>query len=175
MLRRALRPAAALAAATIVLVSCGGDDDEGADGEATTTTVEQTTTTVDATTTSTTTAEVTTTTAPGDDDSAAIALRGDGLGVVSLGSEPDAAVSAVTAALGDPSLDTGWESSFGTYGTCPGTEVRAVEWGGLVLLFTDGPTDFGYTPHLFAWRLGSKIGRAHVRNTVTTAQHVCRI
>src|SRR3546814_10517630 len=125
MLRRALRPAAALAAATIVLVSCGGDDDEGADGEATTTTVEQTTTTVDATTTSTTTAEVTTTTAPGDDDSAAIALRGDGLGVVSLGSEPDAAVSAVTAALGDRSLETGWESSLGPYGTCPGKIGRA--------------------------------------------------
>src|SRR3546814_16523174 len=84
-----------------------------------------------------------------------MARRGDGLGVVSLGSEPDAAVSAVTAALGDPSLDTGWESSFGTYGTCPGTEVRAVEWGGMVLLFTDGPTDFGSTPHLFDWRHGS--------------------
>src|SRR3546814_10729495 len=140
MLRRALRPAAALAAATIVLVSCGGDDDEGADGKATTTTVEHTTTTVDATTTSTTTAEVTTTTAPGDDESAAIALRGDGLGVVSPGSEPDAAVSAVAAALGDPSLDTGWQSSFGTSGTCPGTEVRAVGWGGPGLLFTDGPT-----------------------------------
>src|SRR3546814_11636933 len=84
-----------------------------------------------------------------------MARRGDGLGVVSLGSEPDAAVSAVTAALGDPSLDTGWESSFGTYGTCPGTAVRAVEWGGLVLLFTAGPTDFGSTPHLFPSRLGS--------------------
>src|SRR3546814_20626376 len=83
-----------------------------------------------------------------------MARRGDGLGVVSLGSEPDAAVSAVTAALGDPSLDTGWESSFGTYGTCPGPEVRAVEWGGPVLLFTDGPTDFRSTHPLFSWRLG---------------------
>src|SRR3546814_13929622 len=87
-----------------------------------------------------------------------IALRGDGLGVVSLGSEPDAAVSAVTAALGDTSLDTGWGSSFGTYGTCPGTEVRAVEWGGLVLLFTDGPTHFGSPPRSGARRVGKEWG-----------------
>src|SRR3546814_8159391 len=129
MLRRALRPAAALAAATIVLVSCGGDDDEGADGEATTTTVEQTTTTVDATTPSTTTAEVTTTTAPGDDDSAANAIRGHGLGVVSIGSAPDASVPAVTAALGDPTPDAGCASTYGASGTAPCTAVKCRAWG----------------------------------------------
>jgi hypothetical protein len=82
-----------------------------------------------------------------------LVLRGDGLGVVDLGAPPDTAVAAVAAELGDPSVDTGWEPSFSTYGTCPGSEIRGVEWDGLVLLFTDGATAFGDGPHLFAWRV----------------------
>lgn len=82
-----------------------------------------------------------------------IELRGDGLGVVDLGAAPDAAIAAVTAELGDPTLDTGWEASSSAYGTCPGDRVRGVEWDHLVLLFTDGSTSYGTTEHLFAWRL----------------------
>ena len=86
-------------------------------------------------------------------DQSALALRGDGLGVVDLGAAPDAAIAAVTAELGEPSADTGWESSFSSYGTCPGEQIRGVEWGGLVLLFTDGDTDHGSGDHLFTWRV----------------------
>jgi hypothetical protein len=87
------------------------------------------------------------------DPDATIELRGDGLGVVALGAPPDAAVTAVTAALGDPTADTGWQSSFSVYGTCPGEQVRGVEWDHLVLLFTDGETDYSSGEHLFAWRI----------------------
>lgn len=106
----------------------------------------------------TTTAPATTTTGVGSSTSGEapevdLVLRGDGLGVVELGADPDVAVAAVTDVLGEPTADTGWESSFSTYGTCPGEEVRGVEWDHLVLLFTDGSTAHGDGPHLFAWRV----------------------
>ena len=82
-----------------------------------------------------------------------LALRGDGLGVVDFGAAPDATVAAVVAELGDPAQDTGWEPSFSSYGTCPGEQIRGVEWGGLVLLFTDGDTAEGTGQHFFTWRV----------------------
>lgn len=91
-----------------------------------------------------------TTTTP---EPSALALRGDGLGVVDLGTAPESAIAAVAAELGDPSTDTGWEPSSSAYGTCPGEQIRGVEWGGLVLLFTDGDTAEGTGEHLFTWRV----------------------
>ncbi len=131
------------------LAGCGGDaDDDAVKPPSTTTAVAPTSPT---TATPTTSAEpTTTTTGP---IPSAIALRGDGLGVVALGAAPDAAIAAVTAGLGEPSLDTGWEPSFSSYGTCPGEQIRGVEWGGLVLLFTDGDTSHGSGQHLFSWRV----------------------
>ena len=85
-----------------------------------------------------------------------IALRGDGLGVGAFGDAPDAVVAAVTAELGEPSEDTGWESQAegsSSYGTCPGDRVRGVEWGELILLFADGETDEGSGEHFFSWHL----------------------
>lgn len=84
---------------------------------------------------------------------AEIVLRGDGLGVVDLGAAPDEAIAAVTAALGAPTADSGWEPSSGSYGTCPGDRMRSVEWDHLVLLFTDGETAYGSGEHLFTWRI----------------------
>jgi hypothetical protein len=83
----------------------------------------------------------------------ALALRGDGLGVVGLGASPDDAIAAVSAELGEPSVDTGWEPSAASHATCPGDRIRRVEWGGLILLFTDGKTDHGDGEHLFTWRV----------------------
>lgn len=105
------------------------------------------------TTTSRTDDETTTTTAEPAPVRSDLALRGDGLGVVDFGASPDAAVDAVRAELGDPAHDTGWEPSASTYGTCPGEQIRGVEWGGLVLLFTDGETPEGSGEHLFTWRV----------------------
>jgi hypothetical protein len=101
----------------------------------------------DATTTSTTASTTTEAASP------AIALRGDGLAVAALGASPDPTVAAVSEELGEPSLDTGWEPSISSHGTCPGEQIRAVEWGGLVLLFTDGTTAYGSGEHLFTWRV----------------------
>jgi hypothetical protein len=91
----------------------------------------------------------------GDPDArAAIELRGDGLGVVAFGAIPDEAIDSVSAALGQPTADSGWEDAGSTsYGTCPGRRVRGVEWEHLVLLFTDGDTEHGSGEHLFAWRV----------------------
>jgi hypothetical protein len=133
-----------LLAASLLVAACN-DDDEPATA---TTAVDSTSTTTAAPTT--TASDTTTTAEPAE---AAIALRGDGLGVAALGAAPDAAIAAVTAAVGDPSVDTGWEPSFSTYGTCPGEQIRGVEWGGLVLLFTDGDTAYGSGEHLFSWRV----------------------
>jgi hypothetical protein len=124
-MRRPLGLTLVIATAVLLTAACSGDDD----GDA---------------------APASTTVQPA---APAIALRGDGLGVVDLGDAPDAAVAAVSGELGEPTVDSGWQPSFSTYGTCPGSEIRGVEWDGLVLLFTDGETTFGSGEHLFSWRL----------------------
>jgi hypothetical protein len=89
---------------------------------------------------------------------AALVLTPNGLDSVKLGDEPDAAVNALTAILGEPSLDNGWEASFSSYGTCPGTQIRAVGWGPLLLLFTDGTSAYAKTArqHLFEIAYGEQ-------------------
>lgn len=128
-------------AVLFLLAACGDDGGSPiADGSTTTTTTPSTTTTVASSSTD----------PPAE---AEIVLRGDGLGVVSLGATPEEAMTAVTAALGAPTADTGWESSSSSHGTCPGEQIRGVEWDHLVLLFTDGDTAFGSGEHLFTWRI----------------------
>jgi len=134
--RRALVVLTALA----LVAACSDDEPKGASASSTTTTSRA----------ETTSTESSTTTEP---EASALALRGDGLGVVDFGAPPDAAVAAVVAELGDPAQDTGWEPSSSSYGTCPGEQIRGVEWGGLVLLFTDGDTAEGRGPHFFTWRV----------------------
>jgi hypothetical protein len=126
------------------LAACRGGDDTGSTA---TTAASVTTTTTEA---ATPTSEAATTTTPAAAD---LVLRGDGLGVVALGAGPEEALAAVSAVLGGPTADTGWGSSFGPYGTCPGERVRGVEWDHLVLLFADGETSYGTGQHLFAWRI----------------------
>lgn len=143
-----MRALVAVPIVVALLAACTGDGDD--DGERTAAT--------SPTSTSSATDATTTTGPPADSSSTTVAraeivLRGDGLGVVDLGADPDAAVVAVTGSLGPPTRDTGWEPSFSEYGTCPGEQIRGVEWDHLVLLFTDGATDHGSGPHLFAWRL----------------------
>lgn len=132
------------------LTAACSDDDGDALGSSTTTSLGSSTTVVPPQVTATSEA-TTTSVAPAGD----LVLRGDGLGVTDLGDEPRVAVEAVTAVLGAPTADTGWESSFGQYGTCPGGQIRGVEWDHLVLLFTDGETAYGSegVEHLFSWRI----------------------
>lgn len=134
---------ASLVVSTLVVAACANGSD-GAASPASTTASTVGTTSSSSATSSTTVAS------PPDPE---IELRGDGLGVVELGAAPDVAITAVTDALGDPTVDTGWEASSSAYGTCPGDRVRGVEWDHLALLFTDGSTPYGTGEHLFAWRL----------------------
>ena len=85
-----------------------------------------------------------------------VVLTGDGLEVdgrpLPFGTSYDEALGPLTTALGPASLDTGETSPFGAYGTCPGTVLRALEYGGgaAVLLFgdVDGPGQ-----RFYAWNL----------------------
>jgi hypothetical protein len=95
------------------------------------------------------------------DVTAALILEADGLGAIPFGHDPDATVTAVASVLGlAPELDSGWIDSFASYGTCPGTEIRAVEFGDLIVLFTDAATQFGEagSRHFFSYtyRVGSR-------------------
>jgi len=82
----------------------------------------------------------------------AVLLRSDGLGATAFGDVPEYTVAALGAELGAPSRDT-TEPAFSSFGTCPGTSLRAVEWGGLAVLITDGDSAYGIEggPHFFAY------------------------
>ena len=139
-----VRRAALLLIAALLLAACRDDEPAGAPSPVPTATTAPAETT---TTGSTTTTEP----AP-----SAIALRGDGLGVVELGADPEEAIEAVTAELGEPFKDTGWTDGPGAFGACPVDRIRGVQWGesgGLVLLFADGETDHGSGEHLFTWQV----------------------
>ncbi len=64
-------------------------------------------------------------------------LQKDGLGIVSFGASPEDTIAVLTKALGVPTKDTGTIESFSAYGTCPGKDLRAVEWKNLYVLFGD--------------------------------------
>jgi hypothetical protein len=120
-------------------------------------------TTGQAVVTSTTTASATSTTAPATTaqpttsvaprPTGAVVLRADGLGVVAFGAAEQAAMRALQGGLGPPAERGSWSGAT-PFGTCPGP-VRAVRWGRLYVLFTNGPTR--YSPegrwHLFAWQV----------------------
>lgn len=72
--------------------------------------------------------------------------------VAPFGITRSAAVSPITLVLGSPIVDTGPIDPFSVYGTCGGAQLWAVEWPGLVLLFSDdgeGPQSF----ELATWRV----------------------
>ena len=84
-------------------------------------------------------------------------LTGDGVdlgdvGLLLFGADVAEAEPQLVTALGPPTADSGEIESFSAYGTCPGTRLRALEYGdgALVLLFGDviGP---GLT--LYQWSL----------------------
>ena len=87
---------------------------------------------------------------------ARVRLTGDGIDapnrVVAFGATFEEVEPVLKAALGEPTRDTGEQESFGTYGTCPGSRLRALEYGGgaFYVLFGDaiGP---GMT--MYQWSL----------------------
>ena len=94
-----------------------------------------------------------------------VRLTGDGIdlagGVVGFGATYEQARPSLDAGLGRPTTDTGVTDSFGPYGTCPGTRLRALEYGGgaLVVLFGDVA---GPALTMYQWALTSEGDAARV-------------
>ena len=92
---------------------------------------------------------------------AAVRLTGDGIdlpaALVEFGTTFGAAEPRLRAALGRPTRDTGVENSFSSYGTCPGTKLRALEYAGgaLWVLFGDVQRDNGPLT-MYQWALTPK-------------------
>lgn len=84
---------------------------------------------------------------------AALVLRDNSLGNAAFGADPDTVIAIVTGVIGPPTLDSGWMDPL-SLGSCPGTEVRTVTWGDLVLLFSDESRVVSGRPHLFAYTYG---------------------
>ena len=146
-----------------VIAACGGDD-SGRDSTTTYAGSASTTVSVAPAAPSTTPGAGTTSTSGGpgstssttdaraQDGHPEVRLRSDGLGVTAFGDMPEYTIAALRAELGRPSRDV-TEPAFSSFGTCPGTSLRAVEWGGPAVLITDGATAYGIEdgPHFFAY------------------------
>ena len=84
---------------------------------------------------------------------ASIRLRPDGLGVAAFGTGEREARDRLVRHLGAPQERGSWSGAT-PFGTCPGP-TRAVRWGRLYVLFTNGPTRYaaGGRWHLFAYQV----------------------
>lgn len=75
-------------------------------------------------------------------------LHSLGMGPLRFGSDADQVLGVLAASLGQPNRDTGSIGSRGEYGTCPGDEIREVQWGPLVIVSLTGSeagtTFYGY-------------------------------
>ena len=135
-----LRSPLAVAVTVLGLAACGEPG-----GTATTTepSAESTTTPTTAAPTTTTTTPPTTTSTPSITSTTVaqpgITLEWDGLGVVKVGSEPEATVEALESVLGPPDEDMDWGSDMqAPLGYCNEADWRLVRWGQLGVLFTEG-------------------------------------
>ncbi|MGH2729201.1 MAG: hypothetical protein ACRDJI_01170 [Actinomycetota bacterium] len=91
---------------------------------------------------------------PSPDRSSELVLGPDGLGAVKFGADPEMVIHRLNQQFGPPDEDSGYIPSFSVFGTCPGEKVRGVRWKSLLVLFTDGATDFGRQGrrHFFEYR-----------------------
>ena len=89
-------------------------------------------------------------------DPRVLELRVDGLGEFAFGAGPAVVLARLNRQLGTPTVDTGWlDGGWTPYGTCPGARARAVTFGRLTVLLSDGPTPLASAgqQHLIAWVL----------------------
>ncbi len=155
--------ATAVLLALVGLASCGSsqkasttttttvDDNDGPAASTTsTTTADRTTTSTVATTTSSVS-----TTSIAETPIGPLSLTGSGVGFQSFGDPANEVVAALEAELGTPIDDREEEAFSSSYGVCPGNRIRVVEWGGFVVLFSDGATPYspGGSFTFFDWQL----------------------
>lgn len=143
---------------TGILSSCGTSGSDGEDltplpTSPTTTSVASTLAPLTTTTTSSTAAPTTTSTTVAD-PALELQLRRDGIGDVRFGVDPEAVLSYLKVRLGQPDTDSGYVDAFSEFGNCPGTRVRGVRWGDLLLLFGDESTVAEGRLHFFSWQYG---------------------
>ncbi|MES2224425.1 MAG: hypothetical protein V4478_00395 [Patescibacteria group bacterium] len=106
---------------------------------------------------------------PAAETPAPIVLQKDGLSVAKFGDSPETVIAAITKTLGAPTKDTGMTSSFSAYGTCPGNELRGVEWKNFYVLF--GDTVFG-TYKFFQYGYSSSDAKGLLASTLKTDKGV---
>jgi hypothetical protein len=94
------------------------------------------------------------TTAPAVRPTARVTLQPNGLGVARFGATQQQALGALRAKLGRPDETSSWKNGSTPFGICPGA-TRAVRWGRLYVLFTNGPTRYAAAGrwHLFAYQV----------------------
>lgn len=147
-----------LIASTLALAACGGSSSSNetlAPLPTASTVPPETSVATTSTSTTTTTTPTTTTSIP---DGSSLVLRSDSLGDARFGVEPSSVISYVESVLGPADDDSGWTDPFSVFGTCPGTEVRGVRWGDLLLLFGDDSEFDTGRRHFFHWQVGPTLG-----------------
>lgn len=150
-----------VSAAALVLVGCS--DESSSPG--TTTTVAATSTSVAASTTvaPTTTVAATTTTAAAATTTTiepvvGLALSGAGLGDALFGADAEGVIEYVSSIIGAPTTDSGWQDPLSLGATCPGNEVRFVDWNDLYLFFSDDSPAASGARHFAAFNYGPAFG-----------------
>ena len=68
----------------------------------------------------------------------------------------------VTQLLGKPDSDSGYIGPVSEFGSCPGTQVRGVRWGDLLLMFGDESEVAKGRVHFYSWTYGPVQGIAPV-------------
>ncbi|MFM8856982.1 MAG: hypothetical protein ACKOI2_07210 [Actinomycetota bacterium] len=163
----------ALMSMITVLSSCGlgnssSDDLQPLPTSVTTTTTASTlaplTSTSSSAPTSSSTTSTSTTVASVDD----LKLWSGGIGDVRFGVDPDGVVSYMKKRLGEPTEDSGYVDSYSAFGSCPGSRVRGVRWGDLLLLFGDESTVVDGRLHFFSWKYGPMSGSSLVPPNLKT-------
>ena len=120
------------------------------DGSTTTTTAAPTTTSTTTTVPPSTTEPPATTEPP---PASPFTIRPDGIGAATFGAAPDGVIDFVSSVLGGPTSDTGWIDPF-DIGPCPGTQIRQVGWGTLLLEFGDVSSIADGRQHFYGYYYG---------------------
>jgi len=163
-MRHSIRLGVAIAM-LITLVACGGGSESSdtlsplpttATTIPDTTLAPMTTSVAPESTTTSSTSSTLTTVAPAEQ----LVLREDGLGDVLFGVDADQMILYVTQLLGKPDSDSGYIGPVSEFGSCPGTQVRGVRWGDLLLMFGDESEVAQGRVHFYSWTYGPVQGIA---------------
>lgn len=152
---------AVMSVGATLLVGCGLNDSSSEQmtplPTSPTTTVATTSAPSAASTTSSPSSSTTSTSSsvPGPTD---LRLWSGGLGDVRFGVDPEGVISFIKKRLGPPDEDSGYVDSYSEFGSCPGTRVRGVRWGDLLLLFGDESTVADGRLHFYSWKYGPATG-----------------